>query len=327
MWTVVVSDQRGQVIAQHEWEQGSLTIGRDQGRSIVLPTKTASRKHARLDLINGMPVIVDEGSANGTLVNGARIASPTRVDENSKIDVGEFRITLSRPQEDESERTVMMKPTAFVPPQPARPAAPTAPPRPAPQAAPPPPPAPPRPQMQPPPRPQPPPPPRPQAPPSPPPPRPQAAPPPPPPKPSFPEPAMPSTPYGEVTSSFDRHLQSVRSYREESQAATLNRRGQMDERWSKMLVAARALQTRLSVDRRVLSFTISRDQKEVAVKISDPHEKRGHRYFLLSRDHPEGKFTGADSVWLREFGRDDASFDDPDKAMEELMLRVAGTLA
>jgi hypothetical protein len=147
--------------------------------------------------------------------------------------------------------------------------------------------------------------------------------------PAMPAATPPSKPYGgdQVTSQFDRHLQSVRAYREESQAATLNRRGKMDEQWTKMITAARALQTRLSADKRVLSFTISRDQKEVAVKIADTYEKRGHRYFLLSRDHPEGKYPGVENVWLREFGRDDASFDDPAKAMEELMLRVAGTLA
>jgi pSer/pThr/pTyr-binding forkhead associated (FHA) protein len=306
MWTVVISDQRGQVIAQHEWRQGSLTIGRDQGRNIVLPSKTASRKHCRLDMVNGMPVVVDEGSANGTLVNGARIGSPTRVDDSSKIDVGEFRITLMRPQEDESERTVLMRPKAFAPAPTVnatqiRPAAPPVPPRPA-------------------------------APPSPPPqatapPRPQ---PPPPPQPAWPAPAMPGTPPtgdGNVTSQFERHLQSVRAYREESQAATLNKRGKMDAEWARMINGARALQQRLSVDKRVLSFTISRDQKELAVKIADPYEKRGHRYFLLCRDHPEGKFPGVENCWLREFGRDDASFDDPTKAMEELMLRVAGTLA
>lgn len=293
MWTVVVTDQRGQVVSQHEWESGSLTVGRDQGRSIVLPTKTASRKHCRLDLVNGMPVIVDEGSANGTIVNGARIASPTRVDENSKIDVGEFRITLSRPQEDESERTVLLKPRSFAPPPPQ----PTPPPRP--QAALPPPPVP-----------------KPSFP----------APPPPPPKPSFPAPQFPA-PSADATSEFDRKLASVRAYREESQAATLNRRGKMDAEWTKMLATARQLQARLAGDKRVLSFAISRDQKEIAVKIADAYEKRGHRYFLLCRDHPEGKYPGIENCYLREFGRDDASYDDPAKAMEELMLRVAGTLA
>jgi hypothetical protein len=149
--------------------------------------------------------------------------------------------------------------------------------------------------------------------------------------PKFPDP--PARPAGgpssghDVTSQFERHLQSVRSYREESHAATLNKRGRIDAEWAKMIVAARALQSKLMADKRVLAFAISRDQKEVSVKIVDPHEKRGQRYFLLSREHPEGKYPGIDSVWLREFGRDDASFDDPNLAMEELMLRVAGTLA
>lgn len=285
MWTVIVSDQRGQVVAQHEWRQGSLTIGRELGRSIVLPSKTASRRHARLDLINGMPVVVDEGSANGTLVNGARIVSPTRVDEHSKIDVAEFRVTLQRPADDESERTVMMRPRAMAP------APPVPPPRPAAAA-------------------------------------------PPPAMPAMPsKPAVPSMPAapahggGDFTSQFERHLQSVRSYREESQATTLNRRARLDNEWSKTIVAMRALQTRLSADPRVLSFAIGRELKDVSVKIKDPHEKLGYRYFLLSREHPEGKFPGVDAVWLREFGRDDARFDDPQKAVEELMLRVAGTLA
>jgi uncharacterized FlaG/YvyC family protein len=298
MWTVIVSDQRGQVIAQHEWRQGSMSIGRDQGRSIVLPSKTASRKHARLDLVNGSPVIVDEGSANGTLVNGARIGAPMRVDDTSKIEIGEFRITLQRAEADDGERTVLMKPRAFTPapPPPAAPPAMPTPAAPRPQAAPP---------------------------------RPQPA------APMMPAPAMPSIPArpsaghasGDITSQFDRHLQSVRAYREEAQASTLSKKQNVDAEWQKMIQAMRALQTRLSADKRVLSFTISRDLKEVAVKIADSHEKRGHRYFLFSRDHPDGKYPGAETVWLREFGRDDASFGDPNKGMEELMLRIAGTLA
>ena len=38
MWTVRVTDQQGKLIGEYPWEQGSLTIGRDQGRSIVLPS-------------------------------------------------------------------------------------------------------------------------------------------------------------------------------------------------------------------------------------------------------------------------------------------------
>lgn len=324
MWTVIVTDQRGQEIARQEWQQGSLSIGRDQTSQLVLPTKTASRKHARLDLVRGTPVVVDEGSANGTVVNGARITAPTRIDEYSKIEVGEFRITIQRPvEEDDGERTVLMRPKAFQAPPPPPPPPQAAPRPPMPQQAAPPP----RPAMSP---QQPMPPPRPAAPPPPPPPRPAvpAA----PAAPSMPrmfdEPRFPASTGGDdITNQFERHLASVRSFREESQATTIGKKGRLDTDWGKIVQAMRSLQTRLSADKRVLSFTISRDLREVAIKIADPGEKRGHRYFLMSRSHPEGKFPTLEAVWLREFGKDDAQFDEAQKAMDELMIRVAGTLA
>ncbi len=309
MWTVIVTDQQGKVIGEFPWQQGSLTIGRDQARSIVLPNKTASRKHARLDLINGMPVVVDEGSANGTQVNGATIKGPTRIDESSKVDIGEFRITLQRAQEeDDGERTVMMKPKGFgvVPPVPPRPAAPPPPPPP-PRAAPPPPPkpfmpAPAMPSM---------------------------------PKPAMPKPSMPSMPsmpqaseaMGDITSQFERQLQSVRAYREEAQSGTLNKKQKVDALWATMITNMRSLQTRLRADKRVMAFDINRDATEVSVKVADPREKRGHRYFMVTRNHPEGKYTGLEVIYMREFGREDQTFDEPAKAMEELIMRIAATLA
>ena len=311
MWTVIVTDQKGKVIGEFPWAQGSLTIGRDQARSIVLPNKTASRKHARLDLINGMPVIIDEGSANGTQVNGATIKGPTRIDESSKVDVGEFRIALQRPmEEDDGERTVMMKPKGFgsvapAPPRAAPPPPPRAAPPPPPRAAPPPPPKPamPAPAM------------------------PAMS------KPAMPAPAMPAMPapampeMGDITSQFERQLQSVRAYREEAQAGTLNKKAKVDALWATMIISMRSLQARLKADKRVLSFDINRDTTEVAVKVADPREKRGHRYFMVTRNHPEGKFTGLESVYVREFGREDQTFDEPAKAMEELIMRIAATLA
>jgi len=297
MWTVIVTDQQGKVIGEFPWQQGSLTIGRDQARTIVLPNKTASRKHARLDLINGMPVVVDEGSANGTQVNGATIKGPTRIDETSKIDIGEFRIRLQRAQEeDDGERTVMMKPKGFGTVAPAPPPPRAAPPPP-PRAAPPPPP---RPAM-----------------------------------PSMPAPAMPAMPampkasesMGDITSQFERQLQSVRAYREEAQSGTLNKKAKVDALWTTMITNMRSLQNRLRADKRVLAFDINRDATEVSVKVADAREKRGHRYFMLTRNHPEGKYTGLEVVYVREFGREDLTFDEPAKAMEELIMRIAATLA
>jgi len=150
--------------------------------------------------------------------------------------------------------------------------------------------------------------------------------------PSMPAPAMPAMPkasdaMGDITSQFERQLQSVRAYREEAQAGTLNKKAKVDALWATMIQNMRSLQNRLSADKRVLSFAISRDSNEVSVKVADAREKRGHRYFLLTRNHPEGKFTGLEAVYLREFGREDATFDEPAKAMEELIMRIAATLA
>ena len=78
---------------------------------------------------------------------------------------------------------------------------------------------------------------------------------------------------GDVTSQFERHLQSVRSYREEAQATTLNKRARIDAEWTKTIQAMRSLQARLSADKRCMSFTISRDLKEVAIKIADPDHR------------------------------------------------------
>lgn len=54
----------------------STSVGREQGKDIELPLDTTvSRKHARIENENDMFVIYDEGSSNGTKVNGARITS------------------------------------------------------------------------------------------------------------------------------------------------------------------------------------------------------------------------------------------------------------
>jgi len=51
-----------------------MTVGREPDRSIQLPTDTTvSRKHARIANEGGAFVVYDEGSSNGTTVNGVRI--------------------------------------------------------------------------------------------------------------------------------------------------------------------------------------------------------------------------------------------------------------
>jgi hypothetical protein len=56
----------------------SVDIGRDTANAIPLPQDTnASRKHAIIQVAGGQCLVLDNGSSNGTFVNGVRIANQT----------------------------------------------------------------------------------------------------------------------------------------------------------------------------------------------------------------------------------------------------------
>ncbi|HKV83569.1 MAG TPA: protein kinase [Ktedonobacterales bacterium] len=65
-------------------------LGRTAGNDVVIPDGTVSRNHARLFFFNGQWSIEDEGSSNGTWVNGARIARPTPVMHGDEVRLGDI---------------------------------------------------------------------------------------------------------------------------------------------------------------------------------------------------------------------------------------------
>jgi hypothetical protein len=73
-----------------------LTIGRDPGADVTLEDVGVSRRHARLRLTDGAaPVIEDLGSANGTFVNGERIAGERRLADGDELQIGATAIAIS----------------------------------------------------------------------------------------------------------------------------------------------------------------------------------------------------------------------------------------
>lgn len=65
-------------------------IGRDASCDIVLPTTFVSRRHARLlASADGGLDIVDEGSTNGTLVNGRRVNGVRRLASGDSVAIGD----------------------------------------------------------------------------------------------------------------------------------------------------------------------------------------------------------------------------------------------
>ena len=53
------------------------SIGRTAPADIVLADSEVSRTHCRLALENGMLIVTDLNSTNGTFIDGVRISSPT----------------------------------------------------------------------------------------------------------------------------------------------------------------------------------------------------------------------------------------------------------
>ena len=53
--------------------EGALSIGREEGSSVPLADPSVSRKHASIELVDGVPVLRDLASRNGSFVNGQRV--------------------------------------------------------------------------------------------------------------------------------------------------------------------------------------------------------------------------------------------------------------
>lgn len=348
MWIIIAQDGSGKEVARANLTDQPVSIGREKDRELVLPSSAVSRKHARIEFRAGRPFLFDEGSANGTVMEGKRVVAPVELANGSIIEITPFRLLVQGPpDEDEEEKTVMLRRPAAAAPRPSAPplAAVPAAPRPAPppavpaasRPAPPPPPAVPA-------APRPAPLPaaqvissRPPLPPvwtPPPPPPPKAAPPPiETPRfivPDIPAPAVPpSAAAGEwdsAASELDRQIQSMRSYRDQSDV-TQGRVVQLDQDWGRLITNLQQVKLRLSGNPRLLVFNFGRDNRDVTIKMEDKRQRIGYRYFLISRLHPDNKFPGKDSVWLRETGREDMDFRDIKSAQSELLQRIAATLA
>jgi pSer/pThr/pTyr-binding forkhead associated (FHA) protein/tetratricopeptide (TPR) repeat protein len=92
LWKVFVRDREGRDVGQADLIDQPVTIGRDPDRVLCLQSAAVSRRHARFTVEGGRVVITDEGSANGVKVDGRRIAVPTPVGLESRIEIAEFVI-------------------------------------------------------------------------------------------------------------------------------------------------------------------------------------------------------------------------------------------
>jgi len=69
-------------------------IGRAADATLVIAGSQVSRKHARIDMVDGTPYLHDLGSRNGTLLNARPIDAPVALCEGDEITVGDARIVV-----------------------------------------------------------------------------------------------------------------------------------------------------------------------------------------------------------------------------------------
>lgn len=67
-------------------------LGRDAGNDVVVNDEAASARHAIVELVDGAWWIEDQGSTNGTVLNGARIGRRERIRDGDVVDIG--RVSL-----------------------------------------------------------------------------------------------------------------------------------------------------------------------------------------------------------------------------------------
>lgn len=71
---------------------GTVIIGRDESNTIALPLdNTVSRRHSRIEYAGGSYTVFDEGSSNGTFVNGAKVIERV-LHSGDEIQIGSTRL-------------------------------------------------------------------------------------------------------------------------------------------------------------------------------------------------------------------------------------------
>ena len=82
-----------------------VTLGREEGRDVMLHDDRASRLHARIVPDGDIAAVVDENSSNGTFVNGTLIAKYL-LQAGDIIQIGANRIIYGREQPDEERMSL-----------------------------------------------------------------------------------------------------------------------------------------------------------------------------------------------------------------------------
>ena len=86
-------------------ENRTITIGREQGNTIVLPAPAVSRYHAEIEKVGQRYRVRDLRSSNGTFVNGQPITGETWVQPGDAIQIGSYRFVVADGELSQSDQS------------------------------------------------------------------------------------------------------------------------------------------------------------------------------------------------------------------------------
>lgn len=84
---------------------GENLLGRVEAGAVWIESPSVSRRHARILIEGGIPILEDLGSKNGTYVRGHRISAPTRLSDGDEFRLGRVRLQLRAVQIDDTTQT------------------------------------------------------------------------------------------------------------------------------------------------------------------------------------------------------------------------------
>jgi len=93
VFSIIISEKGGAERRQ-SFDQFEVTVGRVQGNDLVLPKGNVSKRHCRLELVDGAFQVTDQNSTNGTYLNRRRILQTTTVRQGDRIYVGDFVLRI-----------------------------------------------------------------------------------------------------------------------------------------------------------------------------------------------------------------------------------------
>ena len=82
----------GRHIADYDFSQEEVKVGRDRDCDVVLDSPVVSRNQFSIRQHDGLFALIDAGTSNGTFINGKRVAGLTLLNDGDGIGIGKFRL-------------------------------------------------------------------------------------------------------------------------------------------------------------------------------------------------------------------------------------------